>query len=299
MERDEGVRMSSMLALAVLQGQFGEELPYTGGLDRGFAFRGVRVPFFNRQKGIYRAAVQGGPAALSIQTSFRSPYDDAETELGFFYDYRAGSKDQPDNRALREAHRLQLPIIYLVGTEPGWYRPVYPAFVSADRPDEGRVLVTPGRLAGPIDEPEPVPFDNPIERRYATREVKVRLHQARFRGVVLPAYRRRCAICQLRETRLLDAAHIDRDATPSGSPTISNGLSLCTIHHRAFDHDLVAVSPDYDVHVSGRLLADEDGPMLDVLKTFHRRPIEIPRRRTWQPDRERLARRFERFLAVS
>jgi putative restriction endonuclease len=74
-------------------------------------------------------------------------------------------------------------------------------------------------------------------------------------------------------------------------------VSLCSIHHRAFDEDLVGVSPDRQVHVSRRLLEDDDGPMLDVLKEFHGRPFVVPTRRTWQPDRERLAERFDRFLA--
>ena len=76
---------------------------------------------------------------------------------------------------------------------------------------------------------------------------------------------------------------------------VSNGLSLCTIHHRAFDQNLVGVSPDYEVRVARRLLDDEDGPMLEILKGSHGVTIELPRRRAAQPDRERLAVRFERF----
>ena len=76
---------------------------------------------------------------------------------------------------------------------------------------------------------------------------------------------------------------------------MSNGLSLCSIHHRAFDQNLVGVSPDYEVHVSNHLLDEEDGPMLELLKTFHRAPIVLPTRRAWKPDREQLALRFERF----
>ena len=77
---------------------------------------------------------------------------------------------------------------------------------------------------------------------------------------------------------------------------VSNGLSLCTIHHRAFDRDLVGVSPDYTVSVSRHLLDDEDGPMLELLKGFHDQPIVLPQRRAWRPDPERLSLRFERFL---
>ena len=78
-----------------------------------------------------------------------------------------------------------------------------------------------------------------------------------------------------------------------------NGLSLCSIHHRAFDQNLVGVSADYEVHVSKRLLDDEDGPMLELLKQFHSQSIVLPARAAWRPDRERLAERFERFGASS
>ena len=70
---------------------------------------------------------------------------------------------------------------------------------------------------------------------------------------------------------------------------------MCSIHHRAFDQSLVGVSPDYKVRVSQRLLEEEDGPMLDVLKGFDRHAIHLPARRGQYPDRERLAARFEGF----
>jgi putative restriction endonuclease len=294
-EKDEHLRAACFLALDVLHAQFGEELPYSGGLDRGFSFAGRRVPFLNYQKGIYRAGVQRGPAAFSIQTSYKSPYDDEATELGFIYAYRAGPHDQPDNRALRAAYTDQVPLVYFVGTRSWWYRPVYPCFVTGDDPSTGHVVVTPGKMAGPMDDLEPVLPIATIERRYVVREVRTRLHQARFRGLVLPAYQERCAICRLKEVRLLDAAHILQDSDPRGTPLIANGLSLCSIHHRAFDQDLVGVSPDYTVHVSHQLLDDDDGPMLDVLKAFHGMGIELPKRSAWRPDRELLASRFERF----
>ena len=186
---------------------------------------------------------------------------------------------------------------YFVGTRPGWYRPLYPCFAIRDDPVGRQVLVTQGLMVGALDERVPVLQDDPIERRYAVREMRIRVHQARFRGRVLPAYQSRCTICRLKEIRLLDAAHILADAE-SGEPDVSNGLSLCSIHHRAFDQDLVGISPDYAVQVSPRLLDDEDGPMLELLKGAHGVTIEVPRRKVWQPDRELLGRRFDRFLAA-
>jgi putative restriction endonuclease len=297
--RDEDVRTACMAHLSILAAEFGEDIPYVGGLQRGFPFRGRRVPFLNRQKGIYRSAAQTGPAALSIQTSAKSPYDDEIVEDGFIYAYRAGDVNQPDNRALRGAYELQVPIVYFIGTRPGWYKPVFPCYVRSDDPVARSVVVTPGTFVGPVDEPAPTPLENPIDRRYAVRQTRVRLHQARFRGRVVPAYSSQCAICTLKEIRLLDAAHIVGDLESGGEPTVRNGLSLCSIHHRAFDQSLVGVSPDYTVHVSRRLLEDEDGPMLDLLKGFHDSPLHLPVRERDRPDRERLELRFDRFLELA
>ena len=298
MQRDDDVRASCFARLDVLCAMHGGDVPYRGGLDAGFAFRGSRVPFLSTQKGIFRAAAQRGPAALAIQTSARSPYADAQLDDGFLYAYRAGAVDQPDNRALRAAYALQVPIVYFFASRPWWYTPIYPCFVLEDDPAARSVVVSRGRMVGPFDEPEPLPIDDPIERRYAVRETKVRLHQARYRGRVLTAYRDSCAICRLKELRLLDAAHILGDVE-GGEPAVSNGLSLCAIHHRAFDQNLVGISPEYVVHVSRRLREDEDGPMLDLLKGFHDLPLHVPRRTADRPDRERLDVRFARFLDLA
>jgi putative restriction endonuclease len=297
--QDDDIRSSCFAALEVLCAKHGMEVPYVGGLDQGFAFRGRRVPFFNRQKGIFRARAQRGRAAISVQTSYTSPYGDAETPDGFVYAYRAGSVDLSDNRALRAAFELQVPIVYFVGTRAGWYRPEWPMFVAEDRPEQRAVLLTTGRMIGPYDERDWILPAEPIERRYAVRETRVRLHQARFRGRVLPAYANQCTICRLKETRLLDAAHIVADRDAAGEPTVANGLSLCSIHHRAFDEDLVGVSPDYLVQVHPRLRDEEDGPMLALLNEAHGESIVVPRRTALRPDRELLAQRFERFQAVS
>ena len=286
-----------MAHLSILAAEFGEDIPYAGGLARGFPFRGTRVPFLNYQKGIYRARIQSGPAALSIQTSSKSPYDDEILADGFLYAYRAGAIDQPDNRALRAAYEFQVPLVYFIGTQPGWYNPVFPVYVSADDPAAQMVTITPGELRGPVDEPAPVPLEDPIERRYAVRETRFRLHQARFRARVVPAYSTQCSICRLKERRLLDAAHILGDVE-GGEPAVSNGLSLCAIHHLAFDQNLVGVSPDYVVHVSRRLREDEDGPMLDLLKGFHEVPLLVPRRSADRPDRARLDARFRQFRSL-
>jgi putative restriction endonuclease len=295
--RDDDLRSSCIASLEVLSAQFGEEIPYPRALAEGFAYRGGRVPFLSTQKGIYRAAAQRGPAALSIQTSWKSPYGDAVTDVGYLYHYRAGAIEQADNRALVAAYDLGVPIVHFVATRPNYYKPIYPCFVTENDSVNRYVIVSPGKLVGPFDEREPVLVDDPIERRYVFRETRVRVHQARFRARVVPAYGERCAICRLREAQLLDAAHITGDREDEGEPIVSNGLSLCSIHHRAFDQDLVGIAPNYEVHVARQLLDEEDGPMLDLLKRFHGESIVMPVRKMWYPDRARLEERFARFSA--
>lgn len=294
--RDDDVRSSCFAALDVLLAKHGPDVPYAA-LAEGFNFRGRRIPFLNRAYGIYRAAeAQRGPAALSLNSSFsQQRYKDEETPDGVIYRYQDGPINNHFNTWLRSAHQLNVPLVYFVGTGRNWYRPVYPTFVDEDMPERRSVLLSFGRMAGAYDEREPLHVIDANERRYVVRQVKQRLHQAQFRRAVIPAYREQCAICRLKEPQLLDAAHIVGDLEERGDPVISNGLSLCSIHHRAFDEDLVGVAPDLRVHVSRRLLDDEDGPMLDLLKGSHGITIEAPAKKVWRPDPERLAIRFDRF----
>ena len=65
---------------------------------------------------------------------------------------------------------------------------------------------------------------------------------------------------------LLDAAHIVEDKDERlGQPIVPNGIPLSKIHHAAFDAYLIGIDPDYRLHVSGRLLGQHDGPMLEAL----------------------------------
>jgi putative restriction endonuclease len=68
------------------------------------------------------------------------------------------------------------------------------------------------------------------------------------------------------------------------------------IHHAAFDAHLIGVDPDYQIHVSDRLLEIHNGPFLELgLKGMAGTLIKLPRRSDDRPDWDRLARRFEEF----
>jgi putative restriction endonuclease len=142
------------------------------------------------------------------------------------------------------------------------------------------------------------PPETVSERRYGLRMVKQRLHQASFREAIITAYNGRCAVSRLPEPLLLDAAHIVADKDELlGQPVIPNGIPLSKIHHAAFDAHLIGIDPDYRLHVSDRLLSQNDGPMLEALKKLKGETIHLPIRAKDRPDRNRLALRFDRFKA--
>ena len=99
---------------------------------------------------------------------------------------------------------------------------------------------------------------------------------------------------------LLDAAHIVEDKDERlGQPIVPNGIPLSKIHHAAFDAHLIGIDPDYRLHVSERLLEQNDGPMLEVLKRLEGGTLHLPNRPKDLPDRDRLALRFERFKLLT
>lgn len=112
------------------------------------------------------------------------------------------------------------------------------------------------------------------------------------------AYESRCTVCTLRHPELLDAAHITEGSSEHGEPSVSNGLSLCKIHHAAYDRRLLGISPEYRVHIDQRLLDEIDGPMLrHGLQEMHGRELTLPTRRADRTDRDRLRQRFFLFGA--
>jgi putative restriction endonuclease len=295
------VRLRAFGWLRDRMAEHGDVLPRTM-LAEGFTFEGDRVPLLGPQ-GIFKPRLCELP--LSITTSPNGPYRDAVGSDGLIeYRYRGTDPAHPDNTGLRRAMASQTPLTYFVGIDPGRYAAVLPAFIVGDdvgaltfkvQADDLDLTSVGGELRVAIAED---PGD--ARRRYITTTVQRRLHQAAFREHVLRAYTGACALCHLRHSELLDAAHIDEDSSEHGEPVISNGLALCKLHHAAFDSDLLTVTPNYRVEVRPSILRESDGPMLIVgLQQAHGQLIGLPRRPAERPDPVRLERRYERFVRAS
>ncbi len=170
-------------------------------LDKGMVFRDERVAIWNRQQGIHRPKeLRDFGAALTIQTSFNSPYDDRQSGPNgtLLYRYRGTDPNQSNNVALRHAMELKRPLLYLVAVEPGVFEPIFPRYVDGEQPQTHAFAIRVDPPGQPVFVDEGAGSTDVAQKAYATREVLQRLHQQRFRYLVLKAYQVQCAVCRIR-----------------------------------------------------------------------------------------------------
>lgn len=267
-----------------------------------FEYDGKRIPLMDRQRGIRKPA--GMEAALAIRTTFtppgrEAPYADSIGPDGLQrYKYRGDDPAHPENVALRRAFQQKLPLIWFVGVASGTYEPLYPVWVIGDSPETLEFTLALDIAQRHFESSNDSDQDY---RRYMERLTKVRLHQRVFRAQVLLAYEGRCAVCNLGHRELVDAAHIVGDGQPQGQAVVPNGLTMCKIHHAAFDSRILGIKPDdLTLHIRQDILDEVDGPMLrHGLQDMHgRRLMRLPRSHAARPDPARLETRYREFLSA-
>ncbi len=260
---DHRVRLAAFEWLRAQVLTYGETLPRTL-LQHGFQLDGERIPLVGPQ-GIFKPKVLDR-IPLSITTSPDSPYNDTYAPNGLLsYRYRGTDPLHHENVGLREAMRLQLPLVYFRGIIPGKYLAVWPVYIVNDNPnlltfevavDDAALIVKKLQQQSTNQIAE----SDESRRVYITSTVRARLHQSSFREKVLRAYREQCALCRLRHAELLDAAHIIPDTDPEGEPIIPNGLALCKLHHAAFDRQFLGIRPDYIIELRQDVLDERGRP---------------------------------------
>lgn len=267
-----------------------------------FTFHGERLPLVDRGRGIRKPAIC--QAALSLMTvhtpdGHSRPYEDVQGRDGLpRYKLRADARGTAENLAVARAQELKLPVIWLIGVAPGWFQAIFPVYVIGSEPTLDQFVLAYDRAqAMPLPQSAaPSPLEETL-RRYAVRETRQRFHQPVFRSMVMRAYETTCAVCSLRHTQLLDAAHIVDDAEEAGVASVRNGLALCKIHHAPYDVGILGISADYRVGIRDDILREVDGPLFEHgIKGLHvTRLMKLPARRSDRPDPDLLAWRFDRF----
>lgn len=136
-----------------------------------------------------------------------------------------------------------------------------------------------------IETPRPEnynPFDKEKKVVKVTRESTIRTRG--FRQAVIEAYDYKCAFCGLKINSLKDmswgveAAHIVPHSE-KGKDDILNGLSLCRLHHWAFDAGWFAVENNFTIQVSSKVnsLSSDFGKMgdYDFIRIFSNKKMKM------------------------
>lgn len=259
-----------------------------------FELEGTRRPLVG-QRGIHNPAYLDH--TLSIMSSPDGPYQDTVGPDGLLqYAFEAGDPLGGANKKLRAAMADQIPIILFERPIENVWVPILPAYVIDEDQEAGYFKIATGeefRAAHLVG-------IESLDKKYIERLVKQRVHQPVFRARVISAYESKCAICRLKHRELLDAAHIIPDSDPNSTTHVSNGLSLCKIHHAAYDRNFLGIDPDYRVHLNHDLLLEVDGPMLKHgLQDMHGVTLELPRSKVNLPKPEFLETRFVKFRSLN
>ena len=127
----------------------------------------------------------------------------------------------------------------------------------------------------------------------------------KFRRHVLRAYESRCCVCGY-DVRLgnapagIEAAHI-KWYQAGGPDLVSNGLALCTLHHKIFDLGAFTVTADQLTLVFSQEISGTS--QIEWLLAFHGKPIRRPQSKAYLPapefldwHRDKVFRRPQRDL---
>lgn len=134
------------------------------------------------------------------------------------------------------------------------------------------------------------------------QEVKRRINQNFFRNTVLSSYNYSCCITGINNTDLLHASHIvGWNVDESNRTNPQNGLCLNVLFHKAYDENLLGISPDYEIFISDKIFGEKLGLVeentIDYIRGVHKKKLILPRR--FYPDRDLLAMHFEEYCHSS
>ena len=115
---------------------------------------------------------------------------------------------------------------------------------------------------------------------------------------MLASYNQKCCITGINNPLLLEASHIvgwSKDIANRTNP--ENGLCLNSLFHRAYDENLIGITPDYIIQISDEFFGDKIQEVSEDTRKyvleFNNRKIILPSR--FLPNQDLLAKHYEDF----
>ncbi len=126
--------------------------------------------------------------------------------------------------------------------------------------------------------------------------IKQRVNQSFFRSSVMCSYNFKCCVSGIGNPELLEACHIidwSEDLNNRSNP--KNGLCLNTLFHKAYDKFLIAITPDYNIVISEKMIEQtEDESFRDYLLSLQNKMLILPNR--FYPQKDFLDYHYQKYL---
>lgn len=125
--------------------------------------------------------------------------------------------------------------------------------------------------------------------------IKQRINQSFFRMAVMSAYNFNCCISGVCNAELLEACHIvdwSKDTANRTNP--KNGLCLNPFFHKAYDKNLMAITPNLEIVVSDELIQNTTEELFqEYLQRINGHIISLPDK--FLPDRDLLDIHYQQY----
>ena len=116
--------------------------------------------------------------------------------------------------------------------------------------------------------------------------------------MMLKKYDYQCAVCETKRFNRSDRAEVESahiyPVEKNGPDKVINGISLCRLHHWAFDNGLLLITDDYHIIVHPGIKEDEN--FKEIYK-FEGKKILLPKKDKFKPHQNFLQkhRKMHRF----
>lgn len=131
------------------------------------------------------------------------------------------------------------------------------------------------------------------------RLVRLRVNQNFFRRMVLASYEEKCCVRGLCHPNLVEASHIvDWASNESERTNPCNGLCLSGTFHKAYDTNMMGITPDYTIQISDRMLfsanqISKQGKLFEYFKSLNGKKILEPNR--FLPNKDLLEQHYQHY----
>lgn len=113
----------------------------------------------------------------------------------------------------------------------------------------------------------------------------------KFRTKIHSAYNYRCAMCGI-GLEIIEAAHIIPHSHEKGTDDVNNGISLCSLHHSAFDRSLIYINEEMEILINNykikylEKIGQDSGIYKFIKLSFDK--LQLPKNQTLHPNIENI-----------